>query len=97
MPEDSPSCLYRSIHGIFLCRDHAFGLTIQQLADEEWARVPDSQRRPPMQRCVPDAPLLRHGSDPKEDDLGRMASRVPVPALGPVLTQPPHGAPRRRT
>jgi hypothetical protein len=68
MPEDSQSCLYRSIHGIILCRDHAFGLTIQELADEEWARVPDSQTRGHLcQRCVPDAPLLRHDSDPKEE------------------------------
>ena len=43
MLEEPPIGLYRSIHGILLCRDHALGLTIQQLADEEWARVPESQ------------------------------------------------------
>ena len=68
MPEDPQSCLYRSIHGIILCRDHAFGLTIQQLADEEWTRVPDSQTRDHLcQSCVPDALLLHHDSSPEEE------------------------------
>ena len=68
MPEDSPPCFYRSIHGVFLCRDHALGLTIQQLADEEWARVPDSQTRGHLcQGCVPDAPLLHHDSNPGDE------------------------------
>ena len=82
MPEDSPSCLYRSIHGILLCRDHAFGLTIQQLADEEWARVPKSQRRSHLcQRCFLDALLPRHGSDTKEMSWAIWHRGSPFPRL----------------
>ena len=60
MPEDPPPGLYRSIHGILLCRDHAFDLTIQQLADDQWVQVPESQTRGRRcQRCSLDAPLPR--------------------------------------
>ena len=66
MSEDPPPFLYRSIHGVLLCHDHALGLTIQQFADEEWARVPESQTKDHLcQRCFPDA-LPRHDSDPQE-------------------------------
>ena len=67
MLEEPPIGLYRSIHGILLCRDHALGLTIQQLADEEWARVPESQTGGSRcQRCFPDAPLLATIPTPRE-------------------------------
>ena len=48
-------------------RDHALGLTIQQLADEEWALVPESQTGGHQcQRCFPDAPLLATIPTPRE-------------------------------
>ena len=81
MPEEPPFGLYQSIHGILLCRDHALGLTIQQLADEEWARVPESQTGGTDVNAVSLTPLARHDSDPKGI------------TLGPVFTQRPQGAP----
>lgn len=69
MPEDPPPGLYRSIHGILLCRDHAFDLTIQQLADEQWSLVPESQTR--GYRCQRCSPNSFRGPPPREKEARR--------------------------